>query len=88
MYFQLYCGTYINKDFFLCGGSDANIIRLVNTRAYSVSIYYSLKYELYKKGLIIYLESFMYKTNKLKKLKNTKFSNKILLIRNYKKTKF
>lgn len=38
LFLQLYCGMYVNKDFFLCGGTESNLIRLVNTRAYTVNI--------------------------------------------------
>nr|CAD7414029.1 unnamed protein product [Timema cristinae] len=29
---KLYCGLFIAKDFFMCGGTDTNLFRLVDTR--------------------------------------------------------
>nr|CAD7420008.1 unnamed protein product [Timema poppensis] len=32
MALQLYCGLFIAKDFFMCGGTDTNLFRVVDTR--------------------------------------------------------
>lgn len=33
---QLYCGKYINNLFIVCGGSDANLVRIVDLRSHTV----------------------------------------------------
>lgn len=35
--FQLYCGKFVTKDFFVTGGSEPHIFRLVDLRGYTVS---------------------------------------------------
>ncbi|XP_071050238.1 striatin homolog isoform X2 [Onthophagus taurus] len=36
---KLYCGRYLNKDFFVCGGTDNNLFRLIDVRNYVALAY-------------------------------------------------
>ena len=38
--FQLYCGQFMGKDHMLCGGSDNNMIRIIDRTSLAVSFVY------------------------------------------------